>query len=102
MAEDETNETEETVPGTPDTAEVVEEAAVDETPEAEGDVTVAETSSEAEAVDAPEEAPGTAPTTPEPDPVKPARSRKHLPRSQRRTRPRPKREPAAKRGEVTR
>ena len=57
------------------------------------------TSAEAEAVEAPGEVPG---TEPEPEPAKPARSRRHVPRSQRRVRPRPKREPAAKRKPITR
>ena len=42
-------------------------------------------------------------TEPEPEaPAKPTRSRRHLPRSARRQRPRPKREPAAKRKPITR
>ena len=88
------------------------------TDEAEGQVAEADdqvpaTSATDEAVEAPEEVPGTEPVAeaaeaPEEvpgtdaEPVKPARSRKHVPRSQRRVRPRPKREPAAKRKPISR
>ena len=91
MADDEKNET------TDETSEAVEEqvpAAEAEEP-VEAEEQVPGTSSEAEIVAAPEEVPGT-------DSAKPTRSRKHVPRSQRRTRPRPKREPAAKRKPITR
>jgi small subunit ribosomal protein S17 len=98
MADDEKNET------TDETPEAVEEqvpatSATDETPEAVEEQ-VPGTSTTDEAAEAPEEVPGT-----EPAPVaesKPTRSRKHVPRSERRTRPRPKREPAAKRKPITR
>jgi small subunit ribosomal protein S17 len=84
------------VPGTePDAAAEAEEQA----PEAEvPEEQVPGTSTTDEAAAAPEEVPGTEADAP----AKPARSRKHVPRSQRRTRPRPKREPAAKRKPITR
>ena len=87
--EGEVAEAPEEVPG----AEPVAEAEV----EVEVEETVPGTSSEAEPVEAPEEVPGT-----DSEAAKPARSRKHVPRSQRRMRPRPKREPAAKRKPITR
>ncbi len=89
MADEEKNET------TDETAEVVEEQ-------------VPGTSTEGEVAEAPEEVPGTDPEpaaeAPEevPQPAKPTRSRKHVPRSLRRTRPRPKREPAVPRKPITR
>src|SRR6516165_8230330 len=85
-ATDEAVEAPEEVPGTEPVAEVAD------APEA-----VPATEPVAEAAEAPEEVPGT-----DAEPVKPARSRKHVPRSQRRVRPRPKREPAAKRKPISR
>src|SRR5690348_6829696 len=92
MADDEQNETtepesteaDEQVPGTSSEAEVVAE-----TPEE-----VPGTEAEAEAAETPEEVPVTA--------AKPARSRRHVPRSERRQRTKPKREAAAKRKPITR
>jgi len=88
-AEAETADTPEEVPGTDpgDAEEPVAEAGP--APAAEP-----ETEPVAEAAEAPEEVPGTD--------AKPARSRKHVPRSLRRVRPRPKRDPAAKRKPITR
>jgi small subunit ribosomal protein S17 len=102
MADDEKNETtEETVEETVDEAPVVEETAPAAAAEAEveeeqaPDEQVPGTSTTDEAAEAPEEVPGTATT-------KPTRSRRHVPRSERRQRPRPKRAPAAKRKPITR
>jgi ribosomal protein uS17 len=107
MADDEKNET------TDETPEQVEETVEETAPAAEAEVEVPEaeaevleeeqapeepvpgTSTTDEAADAPEEVPGT-------EPAKPTRSRRHVPRSARRQRPRPKREPAAKRKPITR
>ena len=95
MADDEQNETtdetpEEQVPATEPEAEA--------TPEAEEQVPGTEP--EAEAAETPEEASA---AEPEPEaPAKRVRSQRHLPRSARRQRPRPKREPAAKRKPITR
>jgi len=87
-----------------DTSPAAEPAAAPEEVSDTSDETVAEaeeqvpgTSAEAEVAEAPEEVPGT-----DSEPAKPARSRRHVPRSERRVRPRPKREPAAKRKPVTR
>jgi small subunit ribosomal protein S17 len=83
---------------------------------------VPDTSTTDEVAEVPEAAPGSEPAAdlepaaaepepePEPEPAavaepevaKPTRSRKHVPRSQRRTRPRPKREPSAPRKPITR
>jgi small subunit ribosomal protein S17 len=106
MADDEkienSEETAEAVEETP--AAVEEQVAAEEAPEAE--VEVPDTSTTAEAADVAEEVPGTdseAPAAAEATvPAKPARSRKHLPRSLRRTRPKPKREQPAKRKPITR
>ena len=132
MADDEKNETtdetpevvDEQVPGTPAADETVD--APEEVPgtnpgdnqepaaEAEVDEQVPGTSTSDEVADAPEEVPGTDPgddqepiaevqSPAEPEaPAKRAPSRKHVPRSQRRTRPRPKREPAVPRKPITR
>ena len=85
MADDEQNET---------TEETTEPEAV-ETPEAdaqpEAEEQVPGTSSTDEAVEAPEEVPGTK-----------QRSRRHVPRAERRQRTKPKRESAAKRKSITR
>jgi small subunit ribosomal protein S17 len=89
------------------------EETTDETPEAEAvEEQVPGTSATDEAVEAPAEVPGTevpgtdsqAPAAAEPEVVdaKPTRSRKHLPRSERRQRPKPKRERPAKRKPITR
>jgi small subunit ribosomal protein S17 len=86
-AADETVDTPEEVPGT--------NPGDDLEPAAEAEEQVPGTSAEGEVAEAPEEVPGT-------ETAKPTRSRKHVPRSQRRTRPRPKREPAAKRKPITR
>jgi len=88
-AEAETADTPEAVPGTDpgDAEEPVAEAGP--APAAEP-----ETEPVAEAAEAPEAVPGTD--------AKPARSRKHVPRSLRRVRPRPKRDPAANRKPITR
>jgi ribosomal protein uS17 len=96
MADEE--KTDETTDETPEAAEPV--AAAEPTAEE----TVPGTADEGEAVDAPEAVPGTAvDAEPEPEvPAKPARSRRHVPRSERRTRPRPKRQPAATRKSITR
>src|SRR5581483_382151 len=92
MADDEQNETTE-----PEAEETP--VAEDEAPQADAQPEVEEqvpgTSSDDEAVEAPVEAPGT-PTG------KPARSRRHVPRAERRQRTKPKREPAAKRKSITR
>jgi small subunit ribosomal protein S17 len=97
MADDEQNETTEETP-----EEQVPEA--EATPESEEQVPG--TSSTDEAADTAEEVPGTEPeaeATPEPTaPAKPPRSRRHVPRSERRQRPKPKREAAAKRKPITR
>jgi small subunit ribosomal protein S17 len=102
MADDEKNETTEETPE--ETVEETAPAAEAEVPVAEGEVVEEEqapeepvpgTSTTDEVVDAPEEVPGT-------EQAKPTRSRRHLPRSARRQRPRPKREPAAKRKAITR
>ena len=104
MADEEKNETtEETVEETAEEAVPATEAEAEATPEAEEQVPG--TSSTGEAAETPEEVPGTEVpgTEPEPEaPAKPTRSRRHLPRSARRQRPRPKREPAAKRKPITR
>jgi ribosomal protein uS17 len=86
MADDEQNETTEETPE----PEAVEETPVAET-EPEAEEQVPGTSSEDEAVEAPEEVPGTK-----------TRSRRHVPRVERRQRTKPKREPAAKRKPITR
>ncbi len=100
MADEEKNETtDEQVPGTTPADETSEapapeEAAGTEPADEVEPAAEAEPAVEAEpepAVDAEPEAPG-----------KPARSRKHVPRSLRRTRPRPKREPAVPRKPITR
>ena len=85
------------VPGTSTTDEAVEapEEVPGTEPVAEAADQVPGTSTTDEAAEAPEEVPGT-------EPAKPARSRRHVPRSQRRVRPRPKRDPAAKRKPITR
>jgi small subunit ribosomal protein S17 len=105
MADEEKNETtdESQVPGTSaadETVDTPEEVpgtnpGDDLEPAAEAEEQVPGTSAEGEVAEAPEEVPGT-------ETAKPTRSRKHVPRSQRRTRPRPKREPAAKRKPITR
>jgi small subunit ribosomal protein S17 len=101
MADDEKNETteeqvpEQQVPGTD--PEPAAEAAPEPAAEAEPEE-VPGTDPEPAAEAAPEPA---AEAEPEP-PAKPTRSRKHVPRSQRRTRPRPKREPSAPRKAITR
>jgi len=93
MADDEQNETTEETP----------EPEAEATPEVEEQVPDAEP--EAEATSEPEaEAPepeAEAPAEPEAS-AKPARSRRHVPRAERRQRPRPKREAAAKRKPITR
>jgi small subunit ribosomal protein S17 len=107
MADEEKNETtEETVDAQPDAGTEVEETAPAAAAEAEveeeraPDEQVPGNSTTDEAAEAPEEVPA---TEPEPEaPAKPTRSRRHLPRSARRRRPRPKREPAAKRKPITR
>jgi len=92
MADDEQNET--TEPEAEETPVAEDEAPqTDAQPEVEEQVPG--TSSDDEAVEAPVEAPGT--TT-----SKPARSRRHVPRAERRQRTKPKREPAAKRKPITR
>jgi small subunit ribosomal protein S17 len=87
MADDEQNETTET---DDQTTEAAEETPVAE-PEPEAEEQVPGTSSEDEAVEAPEEVP-----------VAKTRSRRHVPRAERRQRTKPKREPAAKRKPITR
>ena len=89
MADDEQNETTE-----PETTEAEEQ--------------VPGTSSTDEAAETPEEVPGTEPSTeeaaeaPEAVPAAKTRSRRHVPRAERRQRTKPKREPAAKRKPITR
>ena len=105
MADEEKNETtEETVEETVPAAEAEVEAEAAPAPEAEAAPEVEEqvpgTSSTGEAAETPEEVPGT--EVPGTETAKPTRSRRHLPRSARRQRPRPKREPAAKRKPITR
>ena len=101
MADEETNiEVSDTSPAAEPAAASEEvsdtsDAPVAEEPAAEAEEQVPGTSDESEAVTAPEEVPGT-------EPAKPARSRRHVPRSERRTRPRPKRQPAATRKPITR
>jgi small subunit ribosomal protein S17 len=92
MADEEINETADETPE-------VEEPVAEETVEAESEPVAEDqvpgTSITDEAAEAPDEVPGTEPT-------KPSRSRRHVPRSERRTRPRPKRQPAATRKTITR
>ncbi len=106
MADDETN-IEETSDETP---EAVEETPVapDETPEGDAvEEQVPDTSVTDEAVEAPAEVPGTDSETPAAAEAavvdaKPTRSRKHVPRSERRQRPKPKRERPATRKPIVR
>jgi small subunit ribosomal protein S17 len=100
MADEDKTETEET----PESEAVAEEPVVEaeetvDEPVAEAEEQVPGTSAEAEPAETPEEAPGADSPATEP---KPARSRRHVPRSERRTRPRPKRQPAATRKPITR
>jgi small subunit ribosomal protein S17 len=90
MADDEKNETTEETPE----PEAVEEQAPAAEAQPEADEQVPGTSSEEEAVEAPEEVPATE--------TKPARSRRHVPRAERRQRTKSKREPAAKRKPIIR
>jgi ribosomal protein uS17 len=94
MADDEKNiEVSDTSPAA-EPADAPEEVS-DTSAEPVAEEQVPGTSTNDEVAEAPEEVPGT-------DSGKPARSRKHVPRSARRTRPRPKREPAVPRKPITR
>jgi small subunit ribosomal protein S17 len=90
MADDEQNET--TEPEATEATEAVAEATDEPETEPEAVEQVPGTASADEAADPPDEVPGTGKT----------RSRRHVPRSERRQRTKPKREGAAKRKPITR
>jgi small subunit ribosomal protein S17 len=103
MADDEKNETtDEQVPGTSAEDETVD--APEEVPATDpGDDLEPAAEAESAADPEPAEAAPEPAAEAEPEaPAKPTRSRKHVPRSQRRSRPRPKREPSVPRKPITR